>query len=203
MTARPTELPRWASAPSDPGDVVVPPSGKQDDGWNPLERPPAQYLNWLALRTYQWLAYLAGGGNLAGHFDLRNGDHYDWTYDGTVNQVWTSHANFRNFDVAIDLPDGATVASISARVKPKGVDAPGSRMLITLIKVDQDGAVSTAGVPVSAEDAGSTAVQNLLLTFSTTQPVIDRATYSYFIRVIAGGHGSTGDELRSVKATLA
>jgi len=55
MASKPTVLPRWANVG---GDVVTPLSGKQDIGWVPQERPPAEYMNWLALHAYNWHAWL-------------------------------------------------------------------------------------------------------------------------------------------------
>jgi hypothetical protein len=59
--AKPTSLPRWASTVTgDTTRVQAPTSGRQDVGWAPGERPPAQHLNWLLNIIYQWLAYLNG-----------------------------------------------------------------------------------------------------------------------------------------------
>lgn len=58
--AKPTSTPRWATAPSDPGDIVEPSSGRKDDGFNVGEAPPAGWFNWLFNLIYQWLAYLDG-----------------------------------------------------------------------------------------------------------------------------------------------
>lgn len=55
MSVKPTDLARWADTG---GAIVVPPSGKQDVGWVPGERPPAQFLNWLNNLAYQWHAYI-------------------------------------------------------------------------------------------------------------------------------------------------
>lgn len=53
----PVKLPRWAT---DGGSQVVEPSeGKKDTGWNPDERPPAQYFNWLLTVAYSWFNYLS------------------------------------------------------------------------------------------------------------------------------------------------
>lgn len=53
-------LPRWASVPStDPvypvPNVVEPPTGKKDTGWLGNERPPNNWMNWIALQTNTWL----------------------------------------------------------------------------------------------------------------------------------------------------
>lgn len=71
MAAKPSTTPRWADVG---GDIVVPPSGKQDVGWLAAEKPPAQYFNWLANLAWQWTEYLSDG-------DLE-GDH---TIDGNLD----------------------------------------------------------------------------------------------------------------------
>lgn len=58
---KPTVLPRYGTT----GVVVTPPSGKQDVGYVENEKPPAQYLNWLALNTYKWLEWLQDINNQA------------------------------------------------------------------------------------------------------------------------------------------
>ncbi len=55
--SRPPEFPRWADVGGGAG-VSVPPGGKQDTGWILGDVPPANWLNWMQLRNYQWLRYL-------------------------------------------------------------------------------------------------------------------------------------------------
>ena len=58
MSTKPTDLARWADTG---GAIVIPPSGKQNVGWVAGERPPAQFMNWLAHRNYLWNEYLRDG----------------------------------------------------------------------------------------------------------------------------------------------
>lgn len=51
---KPATVPVWATS----GPIVVPSAGKQDDGWDPGEQPPAQYRNWLDNLFALWCAYL-------------------------------------------------------------------------------------------------------------------------------------------------
>ncbi len=53
--AKPTVKPRWANSG---GSVSTPSSGKQDIGWVPGEKPRAQWKNWLAIHTYNWIDWL-------------------------------------------------------------------------------------------------------------------------------------------------
>lgn len=67
----PDKLPRWA----DDGGVATEPSeGKKDTGWISLERPPADYFNWILLKSYQWLNY----------FKLRLAATIGWAADTTL-----------------------------------------------------------------------------------------------------------------------
>jgi len=59
---KPDKLPRWATVPVNNGpnntpNVQEPPESKKDIGWNFLEKPPRQWVNWLALKAYQWLLW--------------------------------------------------------------------------------------------------------------------------------------------------
>jgi hypothetical protein len=65
--SKPSDLPVWATDASYPAgadpwaetDTKTEPSGgKQAEGFEPRERPPAQYLNWWMNLAYLWLAWL-------------------------------------------------------------------------------------------------------------------------------------------------
>ena len=55
--ARPTQYPRWATDVS--ADVVEPNSGRMDTGWLGDDVAGEGEFNWLQLRNYEWLRYLA------------------------------------------------------------------------------------------------------------------------------------------------
>lgn len=62
MATKPSEKPRWATTsvnngPSGGANVLVPSSAIQDIGWLAGEKPPREYFNWLARRTYEWVNY--------------------------------------------------------------------------------------------------------------------------------------------------
>ncbi len=60
--AKPSSLPRWATG----GAVTPEPTeGKKTLGWEPGEKPPAQYVNWAQNLVYQWCVYLDGITNEA------------------------------------------------------------------------------------------------------------------------------------------
>lgn len=67
--AKPDDLPRWSTDADYPAGAqpwnetatkVEPIEGKKDEGFEPKERPPAQYLNWLFNLIYLWLVWLDG-----------------------------------------------------------------------------------------------------------------------------------------------
>lgn len=41
-----------------PGVQVEPTEGKKDAGWVQADRPPAEYMNWIQGKTYDWLSWL-------------------------------------------------------------------------------------------------------------------------------------------------
>lgn len=53
--SKPTKLPRWATS----GSIVEPNEGAKDVGYQVGEAPIAEYDNWRAKLTHDWLAFLA------------------------------------------------------------------------------------------------------------------------------------------------
>ena len=51
----PIALPEWAT---NEVNVVEPTGGRKAAGWEPSQRPPAGYFNWLGNVTYKWLEWL-------------------------------------------------------------------------------------------------------------------------------------------------
>lgn len=72
MAAKPSVRPRWASS-APVGAIVEPSSGKKDVGYEPGERPPAEFDNWLQNLNYQWIDYL-GDQNFSGDITITGGD---------------------------------------------------------------------------------------------------------------------------------
>lgn len=68
--AKPTEIPRWASNPTDPGDTIVAPTSLQlDEGWQPEGSaaypdgyPDRQHFNWWQNRVWQCIQWLLQSG---------------------------------------------------------------------------------------------------------------------------------------------
>ena len=64
MVDKPTVFPVWAELDqvddvSNQNNVLTPPPEKQMYGWDRLEFPPRNFLNWLGRYTYRWIAWLA------------------------------------------------------------------------------------------------------------------------------------------------
>lgn len=70
--SKPTVVPRWA----DTGTRTEPSELEKDTGWVPLQKPPAEYFNWLGGFTGDWLKWinerLADGPSDANVFSIRN-----------------------------------------------------------------------------------------------------------------------------------
>ena len=56
-TLFPAGLNIWSGTPT----KVEPSGGKQSEGWEPGERPAAQYMNWWQNNVYQWIDYIDTG----------------------------------------------------------------------------------------------------------------------------------------------
>ncbi len=62
MTTRPDKKPRWATVPtvnptSGKNNVIEPSDGKKDLGWDYLEKPARNFLNWVMNKAYEWIDY--------------------------------------------------------------------------------------------------------------------------------------------------
>jgi hypothetical protein len=60
---RPTDLPRWAEAPTDPSYVIEPPTSKQEAGWLFKDPPPFQLVNWMWRQLTRWAQHVADTGS--------------------------------------------------------------------------------------------------------------------------------------------
>ena len=80
---RPADHPDWATAPSDPTDIVRPPAGRLADGWNPAERPPAQHFNWWQNLVGLWTRWLDERERDV----ARRIDADEWVYPSPKNRI--------------------------------------------------------------------------------------------------------------------
>lgn len=73
--ARPSSYSNWGdSNPSPSTDLIEPPSGLQQAGWQPDQRPPAPYWNWLEWITNRWIKNLDVRSPRVPHFKWYVGD---------------------------------------------------------------------------------------------------------------------------------
>jgi len=61
-TSKPDKLPEYATTDrTDPttgqNNVIEPPTAKKTYGWNFLEKPARNWMNWLHRKTYEWLTW--------------------------------------------------------------------------------------------------------------------------------------------------
>lgn len=61
-SAKPTFIPEWArNDTTDPvlgtANVVEPSEAKKDSGWDPYEKPPRNWMNWLQRGAHLWIDY--------------------------------------------------------------------------------------------------------------------------------------------------
>ena len=81
MTTRPNKFPRWASSDiteneTGQANVVEPPEGKKDEGWDYKEKPPFNWFNWLLRHQHDWLAHM---DEVANQFSAYEADPADYT----------------------------------------------------------------------------------------------------------------------------
>lgn len=135
--SKPTDIPEWSTdanfpAGTDPWSgtptTVEPSSGQKAAGWNPSQRPPAQYLNWWQNLVYQWVAWLDSifdsDGDL--YHDTKTlvispssgqattGSDTSWTLSAATGNVsWTGGGT--SWLVPINLPVGKRITEIRMR----------------------------------------------------------------------------------------
>lgn len=85
MATQPDKLPEWADGGG--AAVTEPPDAKKADGWNPDEKPPAQYMNWWMNKVYQWVSFLRAS---LGAYAFGNGIDGDVILDGIVTPSWAN-----------------------------------------------------------------------------------------------------------------
>lgn len=165
MPAPVTPLPTWASDANYPAGAagwnatatkVQPTAGQIAEGWEPSQRPPAQYVNWLLNLICQWILYLVGYNTatktlvISGCTMLPFGaGTVSYTYNDGVSNV----TDVLDVVAGLSLPLGATITAVRARVK----DNAAGPTTLELFMTDADGAggVTPTATAVSAGDGTS------------------------------------------------
>jgi hypothetical protein len=167
MTQRPSQFPDWCTG--NPSGIVQPSSADTSAGWSAGQPPPAEYANFLANTTANWLRYLDEQGSstvLASSLDystrLLGGG--TWSYSSAQQLAWSANAfiaipSANDGDNTIPagnvaLPSGS-VAYVTANM-PFSTSAnttSGSAQLTSVLYGDQVTAgqfVSGPGIPSGA-----------------------------------------------------
>ena len=141
------KLPDWHA------EGVEPPESKRNTGWEPGERPPAEYWNWQMNRTYKALEELQKKAihkddvkasdipieDAAGHFTADN-------VEGALNELFTS------------VSDGK--AQIAAAITDKGVPTSPTDSFATM-------AANIEAIPVGPDTSDATATPADILSGKT------------------------------------
>ncbi len=157
--ARPTEQPRWATnaifvAIGEAWDGLAnkadPGAGKKDEGFEPTERPPADFINWILNRIYLWTQYLEDITNaadehvypapksrrimIAPHHGLPASGN-TWRYNGVTDVLFAlSGENNSEMVVSISdhIPSEMTITEVNALIKPGAARSGGNEMEFAL-----------------------------------------------------------------------
>src|SRR3989338_4362697 len=73
---KPTKLPRWSDQV--PANNIEPSEEKKNTGWVPAEKPPAQFMNWLQNKFYEWSKYLLARADMQQHITVRSNSTVTW-----------------------------------------------------------------------------------------------------------------------------
>lgn len=157
----PPDLPEWATDANYPAGgatwngtatKVTPAAGKQAEGFEPIEKPGAQHLNWLFNLIYLWLLWIknqfvdpqwvwlpAGAGTPARNSD---GSYAVPLADGIAGVVGQVNGVF----LAVRLPVGMKLIAVGMRMKHvAGEPAPSGGTIAALQVVRSNGNVYAPG----------------------------------------------------------
>jgi hypothetical protein len=174
--ARPNRKPIWATG----GAIVEPSAGQKTTGWEPGTRPPAQFANWLANYTYQWIEHL----DVPRHMTFASG----WSDPGATGWTMgatyfvTTSTNGALWLVNLPVRVGDTVQSATFRVRPNG----GTNTITCSVAVYSDGTLIDAGGQVSS---GGSSWEDVFLDDPINGHVVTSADY-VIASVFATGGGA-------------
>lgn len=210
---RPTTIPSWSTdanypAGSDPWSAtptrVEPDAGDKASGFDPGDKPPAQWFNWLLGVLANWVAYFddhlltpealkraiplipsSGNNNV--------NDDDEWIAVGAgatpADPHLTSTMDGAVAFFAVPIHPGEKFAigdGIDVSVNPGAARSTTHRMVATLVQgsVDWTDGTVTWTTPVTHEDNGSTNQQKIALNFGAAYTVLD--TDVFYVRLQAG-----------------
>ena len=192
--AKPTTLPEWASS----GLKITPSSGKQQNGWNVGEIPPAQFENWRANLVYDWLNWLDDHTDATRTLIVPASDGIiqisgnGWLFQETLWDGSGGVAGDRVF-FPLNLEIGAVLKTVRGYVKDTN-GANGTLQVVVARAAQTTGSGSTiASSSVSAADGTA---QTLTVDCSSHAIVTG---YSYYAYVVAGAGASTTDQIYNLQ----
>lgn len=112
------ELPRWATGAS--AEVVEPPGPTKDTGWIHAIRPPHEWMNWLARRTYEALVYF---GATARTFS---------TLDRLIDELAEGDSGFVDENDRAAAPGSLSATSTALAGAPLRIASNGRRVFYAL-----------------------------------------------------------------------
>lgn len=157
--SRPAEIPTWATndtfvSPSDSWDgdptKVAPSAGRQAEGFEPTQQPPAEFFNWLYNRLGGWIAYLS-------EFLLWNWlDGADFAGAGTVAAFAHDSAMDTGRGFYASVSENATRERSSNGIDWAAAGGPGGSTALYAIAADQAGLMIAVGEDASGRTIEST-----------------------------------------------
>lgn len=186
--AKPVKLPTWSTdtnypAGADPWSAtpvkVEPTSGKKAEGWEPSEKPPAQWQNYWQNLVHQWVEYFCSA--LVTHIPVQSGRQVAGTAmsfgaDDTAGESVTTSNTDNVYRIYIPTKEGTQLNSISMVVTTLNA---GDQVTITLKKCIAGAGASTVGSPDTSSGAPTT--DTLLITGLTED--IGTAGICYYLAV--------------------
>lgn len=111
------QLPEWNE------DGVQPPQQKINDGWQPGEKPPADWFNWLLNKTYKAFQEIRGViDNLTG-MEVHGNEYHETDFEtpaGAQDKADTAEQNAKNYaDATFEIPSGAQAKANAAEQNAK------------------------------------------------------------------------------------
>jgi hypothetical protein len=86
------QKPTWGYG--DPSYAITPSAGKQAVGWLPGEKPPYQYMNWIHLKSGEWLTYLENKTETISPIMVRSNSTLSWN-GSTITYTQPIDISFR------------------------------------------------------------------------------------------------------------
>jgi hypothetical protein len=165
--SKPVDNPVWSTDANYPAGAepwsgtatkTEPSSGKQDEGWEPGEHPPAQYFNWWQNLVYLWIAWFEEYNTTTKTLHISASQAlpsdstsvWDQTTLAATGVIAETPLGDRVF--AIDLPVGSEITEIRARIKDN-VTGPTLLQLTSLKSADES--ATTIGTTQTSSGAGT------------------------------------------------